>query len=165
MLRGAFHQPLEGGAIGVDLVAVIDVSRVWAQHITAKRHVHTKHSLANRVCAGRCWVTKGARAALAPASNGPGAERRACSPPSKPLHLPPHHPLVPPPPPPISVPQILLDIAHSLQYIHRMGLLHSDIKLDNILLKSDPSRPSGVTPKLADFGLVGQLGWVEVWWG
>jgi serine/threonine protein kinase len=46
-------------------------------------------------------------------------------------------------------------VAHSLQYIHRMHLLHSDVKLDNVLLKSDPSRPSGVTPKLADFGLVG----------
>ncbi|KIZ05851.1 putative serine/threonine-protein kinase pats1 [Monoraphidium neglectum] len=52
-----------------------------------------------------------------------------------------------------AVVSVLLDVAHSLQYIHRMHLLHSDVKLDNVLLKSDPSRPSGVTPKLADFGL------------
>lgn len=44
--------------------------------------------------------------------------------------------------------QVLLDIAYSLQYIHRMNLLHSDMKLENVLLKSDPSRPSGVTPKV-----------------
>ncbi|KIZ04317.1 putative serine/threonine-protein kinase roco8 [Monoraphidium neglectum] len=53
----------------------------------------------------------------------------------------------------VAVVGVLLDVAHSLQYIHRMHLLHSDVKLDNVLLKSDPSRPSGVTPKLADFGL------------
>ncbi|KAI8466336.1 MAG: kinase-like domain-containing protein, partial [Monoraphidium minutum] len=31
--------------------------------------------------------------------------------------------------------------------------VHGDIKLENILLKSDTSRGLGVTPKLADFGL------------
>ncbi|KAI8462418.1 MAG: kinase-like domain-containing protein [Monoraphidium minutum] len=48
---------------------------------------------------------------------------------------------------------ILLDIANSLQYLHSISLLHGDIKLDNVLLKSDPLRPMGFMPKLADFGL------------
>ncbi|KAI8469616.1 MAG: hypothetical protein J3K34DRAFT_521983 [Monoraphidium minutum] len=48
---------------------------------------------------------------------------------------------------------VLLDIAFSLQYLHRAHVLHGDVKLANVLLKSEPSRVLGVTPKLADFGL------------
>ncbi|KAI8462306.1 MAG: hypothetical protein J3K34DRAFT_527838 [Monoraphidium minutum] len=49
--------------------------------------------------------------------------------------------------------EILLDVAYAVQYLHSMQLVHGDIKLENILLKSDTSRGLGVTPKLADFGL------------
>lgn len=44
--------------------------------------------------------------------------------------------------------QVLLDIGYSLQYLHKMNLLHGDIKVDNVLLKSEPSRPLGFTPKV-----------------
>ncbi|KAI8469489.1 MAG: kinase-like domain-containing protein [Monoraphidium minutum] len=52
-----------------------------------------------------------------------------------------------------AVVDILLAVAHSLQYLHSISLLHGDVKLDNVLLKSEPTRPLGVAPKLADFGL------------
>ncbi|KAI8469487.1 MAG: hypothetical protein J3K34DRAFT_459366 [Monoraphidium minutum] len=48
---------------------------------------------------------------------------------------------------------VLIDVAGSLQYLHSISLLHGDVKLDNVLLKSDPLRHTGFVPKLADFGL------------
>ena len=54
--------------------------------------------------------------------------------------------------------QALLDVAHALQYLHRIGLLHGDVKLDNVLLKSEAARAAGFVPKLADFGLTRILG-------
>ncbi|KAI8465288.1 MAG: kinase-like domain-containing protein [Monoraphidium minutum] len=53
----------------------------------------------------------------------------------------------------LGVVNVLQDVAHALAYLHGMSLLHCDVKLDNVLLRSDPSRPSGFAPKLADFGL------------
>ncbi|KAI8463485.1 MAG: kinase-like domain-containing protein [Monoraphidium minutum] len=53
-----------------------------------------------------------------------------------------------------SVVEVLLDVASSLQYLHdRANLVHGDVKLDNVLLKSDASTPLGFVPKLSDFGL------------
>ena len=39
-------------------------------------------------------------------------------------------------------------MAYALQYTHSMGLLHGDVKLDNILLKADPLHPLGFAPKV-----------------
>ncbi|KAI8462305.1 MAG: kinase-like domain-containing protein [Monoraphidium minutum] len=39
--------------------------------------------------------------------------------------------------------EILLDVAYAVQYLHSMQLVHGDIKLENILLKSDTSRGLG----------------------
>ena len=52
-----------------------------------------------------------------------------------------------------AVVDVLVEIAGSLAYMHRCNLLHGDVKLDNVLLKSDPTHALGVAPKLADFGL------------
>lgn len=52
-----------------------------------------------------------------------------------------------------SVIDVLIEVAESLQYMHRVNLLHGDVKLDNVLLKTDHLHALGVTPKLADFGL------------
>jgi serine/threonine protein kinase len=43
---------------------------------------------------------------------------------------------------------VLLAVARSLSYLHGMSLLHGDVKLDNVLLKSEPARPLGITPKV-----------------
>eukprot|EP00775_Hariotina_reticulata_P006073 gene6073-6312_t len=49
---------------------------------------------------------------------------------------------------------ILLDIARSLQYIHELGLIHCDIKPENVMLRSTADSPMGYVCKLCDFGLV-----------
>ncbi|KIZ05453.1 Cyclic GMP-binding protein C [Monoraphidium neglectum] len=47
----------------------------------------------------------------------------------------------------------LLDVARALQHLHAMHVLHGDVKLDNVLIKTEPSCPRGFVCKLADFGL------------
>jgi serine/threonine protein kinase len=49
--------------------------------------------------------------------------------------------------------EVLVDVAYAVQYLHSMQLVHGDLRLENVLLKTDRARPLGVTPKLADFGL------------
>lgn len=53
---------------------------------------------------------------------------------------------------------VLLDVAHSLRYLHSMGMVHLDIKAENVLLQSASGRPNGFVCKLGDFGLVKLLG-------
>lgn len=53
--------------------------------------------------------------------------------------------------------RVLLEVARSVEYMHERRLLHCDIKMDNILLKSDPARSMGFCCKLADFGLTKML--------
>jgi serine/threonine protein kinase len=48
---------------------------------------------------------------------------------------------------------VLLEIASALQYTHAYGIIHCDIKPQNVLLKPDDSNPRGFVTKLADFGL------------
>ena len=43
---------------------------------------------------------------------------------------------------------ILQQILHSISYIHRNGIIHKDIKLQNILIDNENIRPI-----LADFGI------------
>jgi hypothetical protein len=52
---------------------------------------------------------------------------------------------------------VLLDVAHSIRYLHSLRLLHCDIKPENVLLKSDNSKPLGFSIKLSDFGLAKML--------
>jgi serine/threonine protein kinase len=51
--------------------------------------------------------------------------------------------------------EVLLDVAYAMQYLHSLGLVHGDVKMENILLKSDHSRRLGVTPKVRARDLVG----------
>jgi serine/threonine protein kinase len=51
--------------------------------------------------------------------------------------------------------QVLLGLAHSLAHLHALGLLHGDVKPDNVLLKSDVARPLGFATKVG--------GWVGRW--
>ncbi|KAJ9529279.1 hypothetical protein QJQ45_007960 [Haematococcus lacustris] len=50
--------------------------------------------------------------------------------------------------------QTLLELALALRYLHSLSLVHRDVKLQNVLLKSHSNDPRGFTCKLSDFGLV-----------
>ena len=52
---------------------------------------------------------------------------------------------------PLQASKACLDMYHGLQYLHRKGYIHRDMKLENILLVGDLN--SGFTAKIADFGL------------
>jgi serine/threonine protein kinase len=50
----------------------------------------------------------------------------------------------------------LLDVAMGMDYLHRLGILHTDLKPSNVLLKTaarSANDAMGCTCKLADFGL------------
>jgi serine/threonine protein kinase len=49
--------------------------------------------------------------------------------------------------------QVLIEVSQAIQHLHAMKLIHCDIKPENVLLKSDPSKPIGFVTKLSDFGL------------
>ncbi|GBF87615.1 hypothetical protein Rsub_00326 [Raphidocelis subcapitata] len=53
----------------------------------------------------------------------------------------------------LKVVKVLLEVARSVVYLHERKLLHCDLKLDNVLLKSDLAHDLGFVCKLADFGL------------
>lgn len=45
---------------------------------------------------------------------------------------------------------ILLQVAHSLQHLHEHGVIHSDVKCENVLLASSSSSPIGFVCKLGE---------------
>lgn len=53
--------------------------------------------------------------------------------------------------------QVLLEVAQALQHLHQHGLIHGDVKPENVLLKADSGRRCGFVTKLSDFGLVKML--------
>jgi eukaryotic-like serine/threonine-protein kinase len=48
---------------------------------------------------------------------------------------------------------LMVDVAKGLVYLHDRGIMHCDIKPDNVLLKPDDSSPTRAIAKLTDYGL------------
>ncbi|KAG2488003.1 hypothetical protein HYH03_013440 [Edaphochlamys debaryana] len=52
---------------------------------------------------------------------------------------------------------LLVELAHgiasALAHLHERNVVHGDLTPNNVLLKSDPARPCGIMPKVADLGL------------
>jgi serine/threonine protein kinase len=46
---------------------------------------------------------------------------------------------------------VLLQVAHSLQHLHEHGVIHSDVKCENVLLATSCSSPIGFVCKLGEF--------------
>jgi len=44
--------------------------------------------------------------------------------------------------------QVLLQVAHSLLHLHKHGVIHSDVKCENVLLMTSSSSPVGFICKL-----------------
>lgn len=53
------------------------------------------------------------------------------------------------------VAQFMLDLVRAVEFGHRQGVIHRDLKPQNILLKIDESNPNGFRPVVLDFGLCG----------
>ena len=52
-----------------------------------------------------------------------------------------------------SICSVLLEVASALAHIHQHGIIHCDLKPQNVLLKADECSPRGFVSKLTDFGL------------
>lgn len=48
---------------------------------------------------------------------------------------------------------IFVDMAAGMEYLHAKGIIHGDLKPDNVMLKADEGMYIGVVAKLTDFGL------------
>jgi len=49
--------------------------------------------------------------------------------------------------------QLLRDILEGIQHLHERGVMHRDIKLDNIMLRRDDLSEGKLVPIIMDFGL------------
>ena len=53
----------------------------------------------------------------------------------------------------LMIASLLCNIISAIDWTHKHGICHRDIKSDNVLLVEASSEPSGMIAKLTDFGL------------
>lgn len=53
------------------------------------------------------------------------------------------------------VARLIIDLAEAIDFGHERGIIHRDVKPQNILLKPAPNHPNGFRPVVLDFGLCG----------
>lgn len=52
----------------------------------------------------------------------------------------------------------LIEVAQGCEYIHSKGIIHGDLKLENVLAKLNNTSPNGFRVKISDFGLAALIG-------
>ena len=53
----------------------------------------------------------------------------------------------------MKVKKIMKGLLEGIEYIHKKGIMHRDLKLENIMVKKDPENPTEVLPVIVDLGL------------
>lgn len=48
---------------------------------------------------------------------------------------------------------IMINLLEGVAYLHKKGIMHRDLKLENIMVKKDELRSDRVIPVIVDFGL------------
>jgi serine/threonine protein kinase len=51
--------------------------------------------------------------------------------------------------------QISYQLGQAIQYLHNIGIVHRDLKLENVMMTDDSSK---AYPKIVDFGLAKMIG-------
>lgn len=54
--------------------------------------------------------------------------------------------------------KIIKDLIGAVSYLHDLGIMHRDIKLENIMIKKGNFQRGEVTPVIVDFGLALEIG-------
>lgn len=49
--------------------------------------------------------------------------------------------------------KIMKGLLEGIDFMHKQGIMHRDLKLENIMVKKDPENPNEILPVIVDLGL------------